>query len=59
MNDNIVEEIHVIREKIFAECGQDSEKLAEYYMKLQKESSKPPKTFTTDSRQTNPKSIVE
>ena len=59
MNDNIVEEIHAIRGKILEECGQDSEKLAAYYLKLQEDSCKPPKTATTESQQTNPKTIVE
>ena len=35
MADNIVEEIHAIREIIYEECGGDSEKLAAYYLKLQ------------------------
>lgn len=59
MNDNIVEEIHAIRGKILEECGHDSDKLAEYYFKLQENSCKPPKTATTESEQTNPKSIIE
>lgn len=40
MNDNIVEEIHAIRGRIFEECNNDSDKLAAYYLRLQEESCK-------------------
>ena len=39
MVDKFVEEIHAVRKKICEECDYDFQKLGEYYMRIQKESS--------------------
>ncbi len=39
MVDKFVEEIHAVRKKICEECDYDFQKLGEYDMRIQKESS--------------------
>jgi hypothetical protein len=54
MVDNIVEEIHAIRDKLYEECGGDSEKIAAYYLKLQEESQNKPRPATAEPQQIDP-----
>ena len=56
MNDEILNEIYAIRERIAAECGYDFKKLGERYKRLQ-EKCPPELLVTTKVPRTDPESL--